>query len=352
VKFPLETLLAAAVRTLVGTLLPELPEASLIVVERTRDSSHGDYASNVAMRLAKPGRRQPQEMARAIVDALPASPLVLKTEIAGSGFINFFLAPAALAREIRRIHEFGDAFGRSTVGAGRGVVVELGSEDPRALLDLTHARRAAHAASLSNVLAAAGYTVHREHSEARVKATVTLLRGGKPVETRKTPSELQSEAGNDACRFFFLMRSPEQDLDFDLDLATTRTNENPVFCVQYAHARVASAMKEVKARGLPFDLRAALERLELLQRPTEQALIAALLRFPEEVDAAAANCAPHSIVYYLRDVANAFHTYYNAEKWIVEETDLRNARLALVLAAGQVIRNGLALLGVSAPESM
>jgi arginyl-tRNA synthetase len=108
----------------------------------------------------------------------------------------------------------------------------------------------------------------------------------------------------------------------------------------------------VKARGVSFDPAAGLDKLDLLDKPTEQALIATLLRFPEELESAAANCAPHSIVYYLREVANAFHTYYAAEKWIVEGVDLRNARLALVLAAGQVIRNGLALIGVSAPESM
>src|SRR6185503_13586214 len=97
---------------------------------------------------------------------------------------------------------------------------------------------------------------------------------------------------------------------------------------------------------------AGLDKLDLLDEPTEQALIATLLRFPEEVETAAANCAPHSIVYYLRQVANPFHNYYNTEKWIVEETALRNARLALVLAARQVVRNGLALLGMPAPESM
>jgi len=167
-----------------------------------------------------------------------------------------------------------------------------------------------------------------------------------------TLGALRDEVGDDACRFFFLLRSHEHPLDFDLKLATSRTNDNPVYCVQYVHARVASVMKEVKARGLPFDLAAGLDKLELLDEPTEQALIATLLRFPEEVESAAANCAPHSIVYYLREVATAFHTYYAAEQWIVEEVDLRNARLALVLAAGQVIRNGLALIGVSAPESM
>jgi arginyl-tRNA synthetase len=187
---------------------------------------------------------------------------------------------------------------------------------------------------------------------------VTLYRGGEQVKMSKragqfvTLRELRDEVGNDACRFFYLMRSHEQNLDFDLELATSRTNENPVYYVQYAHARVASVMKELKARGLSFDLAAGLDKLALLEKETEQALIAALLRFPETVETAAANCAPHCIVYYLRDVANAFHTYYNAEKWLVEEADLRNARLALVLASRQVIRNGLALLGVSAPESM
>jgi arginyl-tRNA synthetase len=111
-------------------------------------------------------------------------------------------------------------------------------------------------------------------------------------------------------------------------------------------------MKELRARGIPFDLAAGLDQLERLRQDTEQSLIATLLGFPEEVESAAANCAPHSIVYYLRDVANAFHTYHHAEKWIVDAVELRNARLALVLAAGWVIRNGLALIGVSAPESM
>jgi arginyl-tRNA synthetase len=187
---------------------------------------------------------------------------------------------------------------------------------------------------------------------------VTLYRGDEQVKMSKragqfvTLRQLRNEVGNDACRFFYLMRSHEQNLDFDLELATSRTNENPVYYVQYAHARVSSVMKEVAARGYTFDLAAGLEKLTLLDKDSEEALITALLRYPETVELAAANCAPHSIVYYLRDVANAFHTYYNAEKWIVDDADLRNARLALVLAARQVIRNGLALLGVSAPESM
>ena len=245
-KSLLEQLLLAAVRKLDGEIAP-----AAVAVERTRDAGHGDYASNIAMRLAKAAGQEPREMAQAIVDALPASPLILRAEVAGKGFINFFLAPDALAREIRRIHELGDAYG---------------------------------------------------------------------------------------CE--------------GIELAKRQTNEKSLYDVQYVHARAASAMKEVRARGISFDPAAALDHLERLDKETERVLIAALLRFPEEVESAVANCAPQSIVYYLREVANAFHTYYNTEKWFVAEDDLRSARLALVLAAGQVVRNGLGLIGVSAPESM
>jgi arginyl-tRNA synthetase len=258
-KSLLEQLLLAALRKLVGETAP-----TAVTVERTRDAGHGDYASNIALKLAKAAGKNPPDMARAIVEALPASPLVSRAEVAGPGFINFVLAPEALAREIRRIHELGDAYGRSSVSAECEVLMQ----------------------------------------------------------------------------------------SHDLQLATSHTNENPLYDVQYVHARAASAMKEVKARGISFDRAAALDKLELLDKETERALIAVLLRFPEEVESAAANCAPHSIVYYLRDVANAFNTYYNTEKWFVAEDDLRSARLALVLAAGQVVHNGLGLIGVSAPESM
>ncbi len=187
---------------------------------------------------------------------------------------------------------------------------------------------------------------------------VMLMKGGEPVKMGKRTGnivllrELREEVGNDACRFFYLLRSHEQNLEFDLDLATKRASDNPVFYVQYAHARVASVLKEVGARGFTYDKAAGLAKLALLDKPSEAALIKELSRFTEVVEQAAANYTPHSIVYYLRDVANAFHTYYQAEKWIAEDADLRNARLALVEAAGQTIRNGLALLGVSAPESM
>jgi arginyl-tRNA synthetase len=585
-KPQLEQLLLAALQKLSGTLISEMPDPASVTVERTRDAQHGDFATNVAMRLAKAARKNPRELAQAILAALPPNPYIAKAEVAGAGFINFFLVKDVAAGEIRRILELGDAYGRSELGKGRRVLVEFVSANPTGPLHVAHGRHAAYGASLSNVLAAAGFSVHREYyindagrqmdilatslwlrylqalgepipfptngypgeylipvaqklqslvghglhrsaadvlsglpadepaggdkeaytdaviartrqllgvegfakvfelalqemladirddleafgvvfdrwySErslettgaidraldklqaqghlykqdgatwfrasafgdekdrvvvrengqktyfasdiayhydkrqrgferlvdvlgsghhgyiARVKAglaalgeppdslevpmiqIVALYRGNELLKMGKrlgqfvTLRQLRAEVGNDACRFFYLLRSHEQNLDFDLDLATKRASENPVFYVQYAHARVSSVMKEVTARGYTFDQSAGLEKLALLDTPAEQALITELMRFTETVEQAATNCTPHSIVYYLREVANAFHSYYQAEKWIAEDADVRNARLTLVQAARQVIRNGLALLGVSAPESM
>jgi arginyl-tRNA synthetase len=185
---------------------------------------------------------------------------------------------------------------------------------------------------------------------------VSLLRGGEKLSMGKregnfvTLRDLRNEVGNDACRFFYLMRSHDQALDFDLELAKSRTNENPVFYIQYAHARVASVMKQLAAKGHAYDPSAA--DLSLLTSDYEQAALTALSKYPEVIEHAALNRAPHALVHFLRDLANALHTYYNAEQFIVEDPALRNARLMLVLAVQQVIRNGLTLLGVSAPETM
>jgi arginyl-tRNA synthetase len=167
-----------------------------------------------------------------------------------------------------------------------------------------------------------------------------------------TLRDLRKEVGNDAARFFYLMRSHDQALDFDLELAKSRSNENPVYYVQYAHARVCSVMKELAARSYDYDAASGAASLALLGNTHEQAVITALSKYPETIEHAALNRAPHTLVHYLRDLANTLHTYYNAEKWIVEDAALRNARLTLVLAVQQVIRNGLTILGVSAPESM
>jgi arginyl-tRNA synthetase len=167
-----------------------------------------------------------------------------------------------------------------------------------------------------------------------------------------TLRELRAEVGNDACRFFYLMRGHEQPLDFDLDLATARTNENPVYYVQYAHARASSVMKQLQARGLALDREEGLANVNLLTGEIEQVLLNRIAAFTEIIETAAANRTPQTLVFYLRELANGFHSYYNSERFIVPEAPLRNARLALVGAAQQVIRNGLTLLGVSAPESM
>jgi arginyl-tRNA synthetase len=159
--------------------------------------------------------------------------------------------------------------------------------------------------------------------------------------------------GNDACRFFYLMRSHEQPLDFDLELAKSRSNENPVYYIQYAHARVASVMKQLAARGLAFERDVGLAAAaSSLGGPHELTVLQTLGRYCEVIEQSAVNRAPHTLVHYLRELANVFHTYYNAETFLVEDPPLRNARLALVLGVQQVVRNGLTLLGVSAPQSM
>ncbi len=584
-KQQLEQLLASALASLAGSVLPETPAPGIATVERTRDAKHGDFATNVALRLAKAARSNPRELAERIVAALPASPLVERTQIAGQGFINFFLARAAYGSELAAIHELGERYGHSTLGKGERVLLEFVSANPTGPLHVGHGRQAAYGATLANILSATGFDVAREyyindagrqvdilavsawiryltacgeplpfpengyrgdyvrgiaetlratfgeglrresgavlaglpadapagdkevyidaliararqligaeaftrvlelslaemladiredleqfgvrfdrwysekaleksgaieralarleqegrlyrregaiwfratefgdekdrvvvrengqktyfasdiayHLEkrergferlidvlgadhhgyvARVRAGLTamgepgeclevnliqfvsLFRGGEKVPMGKreaqfvTLRQLREEVGNDACRLFYLMRSHDQPLDFDLELAKSRTNENPVYYIQYAHARVASVMKQLAARGLAFDRAEGLAHAGLLTGVHEQAVLASLARYGEMLEQAAANRAPHALVHYLRELANTLHTYYNAEQFIVEDSRVRNARLALVIGVQQVIRNGLTLLGVSAPDSM
>ncbi len=581
----LEQLLLAALSRLSGSDLPQMPAANTVVVERTRDAQHGDFASNVALRLAKQAGRKPRELAAAIVAALPPSELVARAEVAGAGFINFHLSAQAYARELARIHAQGGAYGESGLGGGERVLVEFVSANPTGPLHVGHGRQAAYGATLANLLTAVGYSVAREYyindagrqmdilavstwvrylqacgeqlpfpengyrgeyvrplalelvasagealrrpaaalladlpadapagdkeayidaliarareligadgfervlqlsltamladiradlaefgvvfdhwtserafaasgaidhalavleqqgrlqrkdgavwfraSEfgdekdrvvvrengqktyfasdiayhlakrergfarlidvlgadhhgyvARVRAGlmalgqpadcleatliqfVSLFRGSEKIPMGKreaqfvTLRQLRTEVGNDACRFFYLMRSHDQPLDFDLELAKSRSNDNPVYYIQYAHARVASVMKQLSARGLSFDRAQGLGCAALLAEPHEQLLLQVMTRYPEVLEQAAVNRAPHTLAHYLRELANAFHTYYNAQAFLVAEAQLRNARLALVLGVQVVLRNGLGLLGVSAPESM
>ena len=556
-----------------------------VMIERTRDHSHGDFASNLAMTLAKPARAKPRDIAEKLVAALAADGHVEKVEIAGPGFINFFLGPAAYHAVIDEILDQGDTWGRSELGAGRRVQVEFVSANPTGPLHVGHGRGAAYGAAVADLLAAVGYEVHREyyvndagrqmdilatsvwlrylelggeefnfpangyrgdyvqdiaatlrreHGDAyhhaseeifsdipadapggdkeqhidaliarsrellgdnryrfvfelglntilddirddlglfgityeewyserslvesgsvnkaverlrhsghvyekdaalwfrstdygdekdrvlvrdngqttyfasdiayhmdklergfdrvidiwgadhhgyvpRVKAALqalgddpekldvllvqfaVLYRSGEKVQmsTRSgefvTLRQLRKEVGSDAARYFYVMRKCEQHMDFDLDLARSQSSDNPVYYVQYAHARVMSVFRQLEEKGLAWDREQGSQSLEHLTESHEQELLINLSRYPEVLETAALGHEPHQLTNYLRDLANDFHTYYNAHTFIVDDPALRNARLNLISATRQVIGNALGLLGVSAPESM
>ena len=187
---------------------------------------------------------------------------------------------------------------------------------------------------------------------------VALFRGGEKVQmsTRsgefETLRQLRAEVGNDAARFFYVSRGYDQHLDFDLDVAKSESNDNPVYYIQYAHARIASVFRQLADRSLEWNRANGLASLDQLGEPQEKALMTTLSRYPEIVDLAANNRAPQHLVHYLRDLANDFHTYYNAHAFIVDDAALRDARLTLISAARVAISNGLTILGVSAPETM
>jgi arginyl-tRNA synthetase len=187
---------------------------------------------------------------------------------------------------------------------------------------------------------------------------VSLFRNGVKAQmsTRSgefvTLRDLRTEVGNDAARLFYVMRSNDQHLDFDLELAKARSNDNPVYYIQYAHARVASVKRQMRERGIALDLERALESLGRLTEPQETQLLKRLAEFPEIVQQCALQRVPHTLVHYLRDLANDFHSYYSAHQFMVDDVALRDARLALAFAAQVVIGNGLKLLGVSAPDTM
>jgi arginyl-tRNA synthetase len=585
-KTLIENLLRQALADLPEDLVPATARTLSIEVENTRDAQHGDFASNLAMRLAKAARQNPRKLAEALVRSLPASPAVDRVDIAGAGFINFFLSKDAYHTQIGEVLQDGRQYGRSLVGAGRSVQVEFVSANPTGPLHVGHGRHAAFGASVANLLEAVGYRVEREYYindagrqmeilavstwlrylehcgerftfpangyrgdyivaigeqlfdseglglrhgaaevfkdlppdepqggdkdayidaviararlligdaafrrvldlalagilsdiredlrefgvtfdcwfserslsdsgsvdraldalkkaghaylkdgawwfkstdygdekdrvmvrengvktyfasdiayvfnklergfdhllyiwgadhhgyitrlraglvalggpadsfEVRLVQFVSLFRGGEKAQMSTRSGEfvtlrsLRNEVGNDAARLFYVMRSNDQHLDFDLELATARSNDNPVYYIQYAHARVASVMRQLQERGLAHDAAHGLTCLGRLVEPQELQLIKRVSAFPEIVRQCAALRAPHTLVHYLRDLANDFHTNYSAHQFIVEDAGLRDARLDLALATQTVIRNGLDLLGVSAPETM
>lgn len=167
-----------------------------------------------------------------------------------------------------------------------------------------------------------------------------------------TLRELREEVGNDAARFFYVLRSADQHMDFDLELAKSQSNDNPVYYVQYAHARVCSVFRQLAERGIDWDQKSGFASLELLSTDHEQALLTMLARYPEVLELAAINYTPHVLAHYLMDLARDFHTYYNAYQFISDDIALTQSRLTLIAAVRQVIANGLGLMGVSAPQTM
>lgn len=187
---------------------------------------------------------------------------------------------------------------------------------------------------------------------------VTVMRGGEEVKLSKragsylTLRDLIDEAGRDATRWFLIARKPDSQLVFDIDLARAQSNDNPVYYVQYAHARICSLLRQAAEKGLAHDPARAQAALDRLDDAPALELLRELSRFPEVVEAAGATLEPHLVAQYLRELAQAFHGWYHASPVLVDDADLRDARLALALATRQVLANGLDLLGVSAPERM
>ena len=521
-----------------------------IVVERPKQAAHGDYASNVALQHAKALKRSPRELAQALVAALPPSDIVAKTEIAGAGFINLFLAPAARAAVVTRILEERERYGRSHARAGERVMVEFVSANPTGPLHVGHGRQAALGDAVATLLEWQGADVTREfyyndagqqiqnlaisvraraqeilgehaafpedgyhgeyirelaqryldevghdlgdiesirrfavaelrkeqdrdlqafgvrfdhyylesslYTSGRVDATVerlrasghafeqdgalwlrtstfgddkdrvmrksdggytyfvpdvayhvtkwergfvrainvqgsdhhstvtrvqaglqaigmgipegypdyvlhkmvTVMKGGEEVKISKRAGsyvslrDLIDEVGRDAVRFFLVTRKADTEFTFDVDLARSQSEENPVYYVQYAHARVASVMKQagIEPAAAPRALAGA--DLGPLGSPYEEALLRRLADLPAELASAARDLAPHLVTTYLRELAAEFHSYYNAERFLVDDPRTRRARLALVAATGQVLRNALAVLGLAAPDAM
>ncbi|WP_411833820.1 arginine--tRNA ligase [Pseudoxanthomonas mexicana] len=560
----------ASLRALIARAIDALREAGTLpadaatpdfVVERPKTREHGDFATNAAMLLAKAARSNPRAIATALVAALPASDDVLKVEIAGPGFINFHLSPAAYQREVATALRQGAAYGRNDSGGGRTVGVEYVSANPTGPLHVGHGRAGAIGDCIARVLAANGWNARREFyyndagvqidnlarstqaralgivpdgegwpqdgyrgdyiadvaqaylagesveveghtvagakdpqdldairrfavaylrreqnldleafgvsfdtyylesslyaddkveetvrrlvasghtyeeggalwlkstdfgddkdrvmrksdgsytyfvpdvayhlskwqrgyeraitelgadhhgSLARVKAglqaldagipagypeyvlhqMVTVMRGGEEVKLSKragsyfTLRDLIEEAGRDATRWFLIARKPDSQLTFDIDLARQQSNDNPVFYVQYAHARVCSLLRQAAEKGYAYDEGNGLNHLPLLDAETSLPLMVELSRYPEVVEAAGQLLEPHLIAQYLRELAYAFHTWYAGTPVLVEDAALRDARLALAQATRQALANGLELLGVGAPERM
>jgi arginyl-tRNA synthetase len=206
--------------------------------------------------------------------------------------------------------------------------------------------------------AAQGLGEHPDRLEILLVQFAVLYRKGEKVSmsTRSgdfiTLRQLRDEVGSDAARFFYVMRSHEQHLDFDLDLAKSRTNENPVYYIQYAHARICSVFRNLEQMNETHNQAIGEAALNLLTEPNEILLLRALSRYPEIIESSARLRAPHQLAHYLQALATEFHAYYNSQQFLVDDENIRNVRLNLILATRIVLANGLALLGISAPDTM
>ncbi len=528
-----------------------------ILIERPKQASHGDYACNLAMQLAKPLRKSPRDIANALIAALPKSDVVEKVEIAGAGFINVFITKAAKQEVVRGVLQAATNYGRINTGAGKKVGVEFVSANPTGPLHVGHGRGAAVGDCLCSVLDAAGWDVTREfyyndagvqidnltlsvqlrckgvtpddpswpdsgyrgdyiadvaraylaketivssdqnitgkgdvndaeairhfavaylrreqdldlrafgvefdvfslesalYTEGKVEAAVqkliasghtyeqegalwlrttdfgddkdrvmrktdggytyfvpdvayhlekwkrgfvrvineqgsdhhstitrvraglqalnegipkgwpdyvlhqmvTVLKNGEEVKISKragsyvTLRDLIDEVGCDATRYFLAARHPDSQLVFDIDLAKSQSNDNPVYYIQYAHARISTVLGQwggERAALLSADV-------SILDSEYETALLQRMIDYPQVIETAAEDLAPHLVAFYLKELAADFHSYYNASRFLVEDEKVKLARLALIAAVAQTIKNGLALLGVSAPKKM
>ena len=218
-----------------------------------------------------------------------------------------------------------------------------------------------HHGSLARVragLQALGVGIPQGWPEYVLHQMVTVMRGGEEVKLSKragsylTLRDLIDEVGADAVRWFLIARKPDSQLTFDIDLARQQSNDNPVFYVQYAHARVCSLLRQAQEKGLDHDPAQGLATLAQLDDALSLELMSEISRYPEAVEAAGIALEPHLIAQYLRELAHAFHTWYHGTPVLVDDAGLRNARLVLASAARQSLANGLGILGVSAPEKM
>ncbi len=584
-KNALIALVQSAIESLKTSAIIEQSIAIQISVEHSRQDKFGDYACNIALALAKQTNKNPRELAQLIIDNLPENQLINKTEIAGPGFINFYLNNASQQQIIADILQQQQQFGLSNLGRQQKVNIEFVSANPTGPLHVGHGRSAAFGSALSNLLASTGFDITREYyvndagrqmdilatsiwlrylqqqgfelrfpqngyqggyvidiakslqqnyqnqfviepqtfwpylspdlehggdkekhiddliqqakqglgndydlihktgldyvlsdikqdlhafhidyqcwfsekslvdqgaieraiqrlddakllyqkngatwfkssifgddkdrvvtrdngqttyfasdaayllnklergfdtliyifgadhhgyvprlrallsafgqSQEKLKIPLVqfaiLYRGNQQVQmsTRSgsfvTLRELREEVGSDATRFFYVMRKPEQHLDFDLELAKSKSNENPVYYIQYAHARICSVLRQAKANKQDFDQTNGLKHLSLLNSQHEKNLLTQLGKLTETVNNASERMEPHLLCHYLRDLANAFHSYYNNDQFLVEDTDTRHAKLCLIYATKQVIINVLSILGIDAPEAM